>query len=111
MLAIPALRATIARLDIPRIAVSPLVSGKALKGPTDKLMRELNLTPGNAAIADFYDGLIDGLAINRTDADDVASLEGRGIACLVTNTVMQSDTDRLQLANETLVFAAELNRH
>lgn len=111
ILAIPALRNALAELHVPRIAVSPLVAGKALKGPTDKLIRELGHLPGNAAIIDFYADLIDGLIIDRRDARAATCSERVGIAFYATDTVMHTDIDRLRLAKESLNFAIDLKRH
>lgn len=112
MLAMPALRESIAALQVPRIAISPLVAGRAIKGPTAKVMIELGLTPGIKSIADFYDGLIDGLVIDESDIHEAAAIEQCGVATLVTGIVMRSDKDRVRLARETLAFASSLEtRH
>jgi LPPG:FO 2-phospho-L-lactate transferase len=57
-------------------AVSPLIGGKALKGPADRVMASLGLPAGNAGILTAYEGLIDHLIVDVSDADDVASLAG-----------------------------------
>jgi LPPG:FO 2-phospho-L-lactate transferase len=57
-------------------AVSPLIGGKALKGPADRVMASLGLPPGNAGILAAYEGLVDHLIVDVSDADDVASLAG-----------------------------------
>jgi LPPG:FO 2-phospho-L-lactate transferase len=58
------------------IAVSPLFGGKALKGPAHRVMASLGLPPGNAGILTAYEGLIDRLIVDISDADDVESLAG-----------------------------------
>src|SRR6185295_19375345 len=87
------------------VAVSPIVAGEAIKGPTAKLMRELGVAPGVAAIAAHYQGLIDGLVLDVADADCAPSL---GVPCTTTRSVMRSDDDRVALAGHTLDFAAAL---
>jgi LPPG:FO 2-phospho-L-lactate transferase len=57
-------------------AVSPLIGGKPLKGPADRVMASLGLPAGNAGILAAYEGLIDQLIVDVSDADDVASLAG-----------------------------------
>jgi LPPG:FO 2-phospho-L-lactate transferase len=108
ILAIPGVRQAIAARAAPCVAVSPIVGGQAIKGPTAKLMRELGLAPGAAAICDHYRGLIDGLVLDHSDAADAGEVEQLGVAAHVAATVMRSDDDRIALARETLGFAASL---
>ncbi len=108
MLAIPALRDAIAQRAVPCVAVSPLVGGRAIKGPTAKLMAELGVTPTNHTIATYYTGLIDGLLIDASDKADLADLMALGLICGATNIVMHSDEDRVRLARETLELAARI---
>ena len=60
ILAVPGLRAALKRADAPVVAVTPIIAGAAVKGPTAKIMAELGLTVSEAAVAEFYDGIIDG---------------------------------------------------
>jgi len=108
ILATPGLREGLAGLGAPVVAVSPLVGGRAVKGPTAKLMGELGIDPSAISIARHYRGLLDGLIIDRADAAQSEALEDEGVAALVTETVMLSDDDRIRLARETLAFAAKL---
>ena len=108
ILAVPGVRQAIAASAAPCVAVSPIVGGEAIKGPTTKLMRELGLPPGAAAICDHYRGLIDGLILDRADAADAERVERLGVAASVTGTVMRSDDDRVALARDALAFAAAL---
>lgn len=109
ILAVPGVREALHRLAAPIVAVSPLVGGRALKGPAAKLMQELGAIPGAAAIAEHYGRLLTGLVIDEADAADAEGLERRGVAALVTSTVMTSDADRVRLARETLAFAEALS--
>jgi LPPG:FO 2-phospho-L-lactate transferase len=105
ILAVPGVREGIAAWGAPIVAVSPIVGGEAIKGPAAKLMRELDQTPGQRAIADHYRGLLSGLVVDETDLEEAAVLE---LPTLVTATVMRSDADRAALAAATLDFAARL---
>ena len=107
MLAVPGLREAVRAAGVPVVAVSPIVAGRAIKGPTAKIMRELGLEPTPATIARHYEGLIDGLVVDRADAALVADLPCS--ACL-TDTVMVTPADRERLAREALTFAATLRR-
>jgi len=108
ILAVPGVREALAAAAAPAVAISPIVGGRALKGPAAKLMGELGHTPGVAAVARHYQGLIDGLVLDDTDAADSDAVRTLGVAACVTATVMRSDEDRVALAATTLGFAASL---
>lgn len=95
-----ALRATPTRV----VAVSPLVGGKAVKGPTAKLMEELGAPVTNAAIAAHYADFIDGLLIDNGDEAP------EGVVAARTNTLMTSLEDRVRVARASLDFTAALGR-
>jgi LPPG:FO 2-phospho-L-lactate transferase len=92
----------------PVIAVSPVVDGQAIKGPTTKIMTELGLEPSAVTIAKHYDGLIDGLILDVLDQSLVSQVEDMGIRTKVMNTVMHNDQDKIQLAQGVLDFAQEI---
>ena len=102
ILAVPGLAEALAAVAAPVVAVSPIGGGKAVKGPTAKIMDELGVPRTSRAIAQHYDGLIDGLIIDETDAVDAEHL---GIPALATKTLMRTIADREALARETLSFA------
>lgn len=101
LLAIPELRDRLASRRVPCIAVSPLIGGKAVKGPTAKIMEELGLQVTNAAIARHYDGLIDALVVDHGDAAGPRE----GLELLAVPTLMTTDEDRVRLASEVLSLA------
>ena len=102
----PGLRSTPA----PVVAVSPIVGGKALKGPAARIMEELGMAPGNLAIAEYYRDFLDGLIIDRIDEHEAAAIEKLGIQVKIADTVMRSLQDRIDLAETTLEFALGLIR-
>jgi LPPG:FO 2-phospho-L-lactate transferase len=108
ILAVPGMRAALRSSGAPVIAVTPLVGGEAIKGPTAKIMRELGLAPSPLTIAHHYAGLIDGFVL---DARDAALAPQFALPVHVTDTVMVALTDRERLAREALSFAARLGRH
>ena len=110
ILALPEVRDRLAACPAPVVAVSPIVGGRAIKGPTAKMMRELGLAPGAATVADHYDNLLDGFVLDREDEALADELRGRGLAVLVTQTVMESLDDREGLARAVLGFAGELRK-
>jgi LPPG:FO 2-phospho-L-lactate transferase len=91
---------------IPVVAVSPIIGGRAIKGPTAKIMNEMKIETTSASIAKHYAGLIDGLLIDSRDAADVS-----GIATCVhaVPTLMTDLPSRIALAREALAFAGRLS--
>ena len=88
MTAMPALRdALVARRD-DVIAISPFVGGAALKGPADRLMKELGYDATNAAVAQYYANYASTLIIDEVDRGDEASVRAVGLDVRVTTTVM-----------------------
>jgi len=80
------------------IAVSPLIGGKTVKGPADRVLASLGLAPGNRGVAAAYDGLIDRLVIDRADRDDAASIDG--IDVTATDTLITDPAAGTRLAAE-----------
>ena len=91
--------------DVPVVAVSPIVGGRAVKGPAAKMMAELGAEISALGIAQHYGTRIDGLAIDEVDAGFAPDIEALGVAVRVAPTVMRSDEDSRTLARETLAFA------
>lgn len=104
ILSLPGVRDAIEVISVPVVAVSPIVAGRALKGPAAKMMHELGTTPDQAGIAEHYQGLIDGLVIDEADAGAACELRASGLQILVAPSVMITDDDRIRLARRTLAF-------
>ena len=106
ILAVPGVRASLAGLKAPRIAVSPLIGGQAIKGPLAKLIAEIapanGAASGNARIAGHYGALLTHLVIDRSDDDDARGLREAGLCVTVTATLMREADDRARLAREVL---------
>ena len=105
ILAMPCWTAALKSARVPVVAVSPLVGGRAIKGPTTKIMAELGIAPDPKSVARHYAGLIDGLVIDQADAHWEQLC---GVPVMVTSTIMNSLADRERLARETLEFAQRL---
>lgn len=101
LLALPGVRAALAACPAPVLAVSPIVAGRAVKGPTAKLMDELGVPVGHTSVARHYAGLIDALVV---DADE-PGLAATGVPAIVAPTLMHSLQDREQLARRVLAEA------
>ena len=76
------------------MAVSPLFGGKTLKGPADRVLASLGYAPGNAGVAEAYDGLISDLVIDEADQSDAASLSGIAVHATDTRIAEASASER-----------------
>lgn len=108
LLAIPGLREALKASPAPVVAVSPIVGGRAVKGPTAKIMEELGLPVSSRAIAEHYGDLLDGFILDDADAADATGL---GVPAVATRTLMETLDDRERLARSVLNFASGLRRH
>ncbi|MDQ6908306.1 MAG: 2-phospho-L-lactate transferase [Chloroflexota bacterium] len=108
ILAVPGLRDALVASAAVKIAVSPIVGGKALKGPADRMLAERGMEVSAYGVATGYVGLLDAMTIDALDAPDAPRIEALGMAAQVVQTVMRSDADREQLARDVLAFAASL---
>jgi LPPG:FO 2-phospho-L-lactate transferase len=107
ILAVPGLREAVAGCSAPVVAVSPIIGGRAVKGPTAKMMAELKLSISARAVADHYAGLLAGFVLDHADAEEADAIEA---PCLVTRTLMTSEADKRRLAAEVLSFARRLRK-
>jgi LPPG:FO 2-phospho-L-lactate transferase len=105
ILAVPGVRAALKATAAPVIAVSPIIGGQAVKGPTAKMMRELGQESSAAAVAVRYLEFIDGYVIDAADAAEAAGLE---VAVTVAPILMRSLEDRERLARLVLAAADRL---
>ena len=105
ILAIPGMPDAIKASGAPVVAVSPLIGGRAVKGPTAKMMRELGLEASAAGVAERYGDLLDGYIVDHADADGVGNVRAR---VTIARTLMTSLHDRETLARVTLEAADAL---
>ncbi|HEV8687526.1 MAG TPA: 2-phospho-L-lactate transferase [Gaiellaceae bacterium] len=101
ILAVAELRTALERRSAPCVAVSPLIGGRAVKGPADRMLRRLAGGTSPRHVAACYPGLIDALVVDEADAHD---LEGLAVRAIVTKTLMTDAAARRRLA-ETAVAA------
>jgi len=95
--------------DAPVIAVSPVVGGDAIKGPTVKMMQELGIPNTAQSVASHYADFLDGFVLDLEDQELAASIQGDGIATVVTQTVMRTLDDRVALARDCLECIYQLS--
>ena len=105
ILAVPGLMDALRASPAVKIAVSPIVGGKALKGPADQMLAARGMEVSAYGVATGYVGLLDAMTIDALDAADAPRIEGLGMAVQIAQTVMQNDADRQHLARAVLAFA------
>ena len=100
ILAVREVRDTLAGRRVPCVAVSPLIGGRAVKGPADRMLRRLAGGTSPRHVTSCYKGLIDALVVDKADAGD---LEGLGdVRPIVTRTLMSDADARHRLAEVAL---------
>lgn len=103
ILAVPGLRGAISDSGVPVVAVSPIIGGDSVKGPTAKMMAELGIPSSARAVADHYDGMLTGFVADEADEGTITELP-----CLHTRVLMENDEDKARLASEVLEFARSI---
>ncbi len=109
ILALPGVRAALTSCEAPVIAVSPIIGGEAVKGPTAKMMAERGIAPSAAAVAEHYAGLIDGFVLDEADRAEAVGIAATGVAVEVTATMMTARKEKQALARAVLAFAERLS--
>lgn len=108
ILAVPGLHAALRASRAPILAVSPIVAGLALKGPTAKMMAELAVPATATAVAAHYGDLLDGFVIDAEDAGLLEAFRDGPVAAIAAPTVMLTFDDKVRLASIVCAFAREL---
>jgi LPPG:FO 2-phospho-L-lactate transferase len=104
ILAVPGMRKALAASRVPKIGVSPIVGGRALKGPADRMLASLGHEVSAAGVARMYEGLVGGMVVDRVDEGERSEIEALGMRVLVTDAIMRDAPDRARLAREVLEF-------
>ncbi len=99
ILSLPGLRDALHACRAPIVAVSPIIGGRAVKGPTAKLMAELGMPPSAGAVARYYSDIIDLYVADEADADELAELH---MPVRMARTLMLTIDDREALARTVL---------
>ena len=109
ILAVPGLREALVEAGAPKVAVSPIIGGKALKGPADKMLASTGRASSASGVSRIYSGLVDAMVIDHADKDEAAEIEALGMRAFVTDAVMSDEPDRARLAREVLRISEELS--
>lgn len=109
ILAIPGLRGRIRSLDIPVVAVSPIVAGQALKGPAARMMDDLGVETSVSGIAALYADLDLSLLIDESDREQAQAVRAAGARPVVASIIMHDAAGRIDLARRVLEEIARLH--
>ncbi|MGH9273450.1 MAG: 2-phospho-L-lactate transferase [Acidimicrobiales bacterium] len=102
VLAVPGVREAVETRRADVVAVSPIIAGAALKGPADRLLRELGHESSVVGIARIYAALAATLVVDDADADHAAAVEAEGLRCVVAPTIMRGPDEAAALARTVL---------
>ncbi len=102
ILAVPGIRQALRETPARVAAVSPIVGGRALKGPTDRMMRDLGLEASARQVAELYRDFIDIFVLDCEDEAEASGIQALGMKTVVTNTVMKGRAEKEALARATL---------
>ena len=102
ILSVPGIRPIIETRHV--FAISPIIGGRAVKGPAAKMYLELGIQPSALAVAEQYKGLATGFVLDKKDEQYQKDIRDIKMLPFVTETLMQSSEDRLRLAQDVLNF-------
>jgi LPPG:FO 2-phospho-L-lactate transferase len=105
ILAVPGLREALLTRHAPIAAISPIIGGKAVKGPADRLLRTFAGEASPLAIGRHYAPFLTHLLVDDTDAGAVADLEATGLRVATTDTIMRDRAARARVGRATLTLA------
>lgn len=107
ILAVPGIREALQRTTATILAISPVVGGASLKGPTDRMLRDLGREVSASEVARLYQDLLDLYLLDEQDRDEVARVAALGIEARTGETVMKTDAEKAALARTVLDWLAE----
>jgi LPPG:FO 2-phospho-L-lactate transferase len=102
ILAVNGVRDAIRRTGAKKVAISPIIAGEPVKGPADKLLRGLGFEVSAYSVAKLYSDFLDTFVLDTADAAEKDRIEKLGIEVKVTNTIMKSLQDKIELARTVL---------
>ena len=112
ILAVPGTRRALSACAAPIMAVSPIIGGRAVKGPTAKMMGELGIKPSAAAVAKRYGDLLDGYVMDIGDAEEVGNVAPRVTLAptLMTNLAEREELGRVVLEAASVLASTKRGR-
>jgi len=110
ILEVPGVMEEIAGGESVRIAISPIIQGKTVKGPAAKMYEEMGIQPSATAVASHYSSWIHGFVMDVLDQKEMDVVRETGVAVLLTDTLMTEIEKRVELARAVLEFSKKLSR-
>lgn len=104
ILSIPGIHEALAQSSAYKMAVSPIIGGKTVKGPADKMLQAMNIPCSALGVAQYYQGLIDLIIIDQQDSDLREEIEALDIAVQCTDTMMRTREDKVRLAEQIIDY-------
>ena len=104
----PGIRDALRRSDAMKVAISPIIGGKALKGPADKMLATLGLESSATGVARIYADLVDGFVFDTVDSGERDAIEALGLRAIALQSIMGDAADRTRFATEVIEFAATI---
>jgi LPPG:FO 2-phospho-L-lactate transferase len=102
ILAVNGVRDAVRHTGAKKVAISPIIAGAPVKGPADKLLRGLGFEVSAYSVAKLYADFLDTFILDTADAAEKGRIEKLGIEVKVTNTIMKSLQDKIELARTVL---------
>lgn len=102
ILAVKGIREALRKTKASTVGISPIVGGKTVKGPADKLMKSLGIEASALGVAEYYKDFLDVLIIDKVDAQLASDIRSLGIKPTVTQTLMRTMADKVHLARKAM---------
>jgi LPPG:FO 2-phospho-L-lactate transferase len=102
LLAVPGVRDALRETRAKVVGISPIIGGKTIKGPADRMMASLGMTPTAAGVAEAYRDFLDALVIDETDRNLGPAVEAAGVRPIVAQTIMRGPAEKRALAEVVL---------
>lgn len=102
LLTVPGVRDALCETGAKVVAVSPIIGGRTVKGPADRMMASLGMTPTAAGVAQAYADFLDVLVVDETDRALAGDVESAGVRCVVAPTIMRGPAEKRALAEAVL---------
>jgi LPPG:FO 2-phospho-L-lactate transferase len=102
LMAVDAIAQAVARRRDTTVAVSPIIAGRALKGPADRMLAELGHEPSVVGVAEMWAPIAGTLVVDDADADVAHRVEAQGMRCVVAPSIMSGPVEAANLARAVL---------
>jgi len=107
ILSVKAIKDALTKTDTPVVGVTPLIGGRAVKGPTRKFMKAAGYDATIEGVLDYYNGIFSHFVLDVVDESWTQHVRERGLHVLTSNTLMKTLEDKRRLAKEIIEFVAQ----